>query len=181
MALATAEQIKHLKLIVGAIDVTQPRESWVAPGLSDGIPKGAITEIIGVQKFEWFVAFLNQNPELKVFWAEKEQQILPTALVQRGIDLRRITFGVLGDDSFVSLRKVIQSCVYEVVIATNLFTDIKIYRAFQLLTEKSNTSLLLVSPKNPSTAWPIALQLNINGRAPSFKIEILKQRFGKTE
>ena len=180
--MATADQLKYLKLVIGAVDVTLPRESWSAPNLADGVPKGAIIEIIGPQKYEWFINFLKNHPKIKTFWAEKEQQVLPTALVQRGLDLRNFTFGILGEDSFVSIRKIIQSQVYEVIIAPNNFKDLKIYRAFQLLTEKTNTSLFLVSQKSLSNAWPVALQLDIKSdKQNGFNIEVLKQRYGRTE
>lgn len=173
----SAERIKHLKLVIGAVDVTLPRESWSAPGLPDGVPKGAVVEILGSQKFEWVIEFLKQNPELKIFWAEKTQSVLPTALSQRGLDLGRVSFGVLGDDCFVSLRKIIQSQVYEVILAPNLFKELKMFRAFQLLTEKSNNTLFLAGGKSPCTAWPIALQLEITKN----HVDILKQKYGRSE
>lgn len=180
--MALAEKIQHLKLVIGAVDVTVAREAWTAPDLADGIPKGAIVEILGNKKFEWFIQFLKLHPEIRTFWAEKEQQVLPTALQQRGLDLKQITFGILGNDSFVSLRKIIQSQVYEIVIAPNAFTELKVFRAFQLITEKSNTTLFLVGKKNPSTAWPISLQLDIaQTKEKKFQIEVLKQRYGRSE
>lgn len=179
--MGASEQIRHLKLVIGAVDVTVPRESWAAPNLSDGVPKGAIVEILGPKKFEWFIAFVKQHPEIKTFWIEKEQQVLPTALQQRGLSLKQVTFGVLGVDPFVSIRKIIQSQVYQIVIAPNSFKELKMMRAFQLLTEKSNNTLFLVGQKTASTAWPIALQLEISGTKKEFKIEILKQKYGRTE
>src|SRR4051812_40864773 len=110
--MASAEQIRHLKLVINAMDVTQPRESWFAPALVDGIPKGAIIELQGPCRFEWFISFLNQNPSLNCFWAEKEQSVLPTALYQRGIDLNRVTFAVFKEKEFPSFRKVLQSQIY---------------------------------------------------------------------
>ena len=40
--MSSAEKIKHLKLIIGAVDVTLPREAWPAPGLDEGVPKGCV-------------------------------------------------------------------------------------------------------------------------------------------
>ena len=180
--MALAEKIQHLKLIIGAVDVTVAREAWVAPGLADGVPKGAIVEILGTKKFEWFIQFLKQHPEIRTFWAERNQQVLPTALQQRGLDLKQVTFGLLGSDSFVSLRKIIQSQVYEIIIAPNSFEELRVFRAFQLITEKSNNTLFLVGQRNPSTAWPIALQLDISqDKEKKFKLEVLKQRYGRRE
>ncbi len=179
----TAEKIRHLKLIIDTVDVTQPRPSWfyrdqLTENPSVAIPKGAVVEILGNKKYEWFIQFLIQNPEIKTFWAEKEQQVLPTALQQRGLNLDRITFGIFGEDSYLSLRKVIQSQVFDVIISPNLFQELKLLRAFQLMTEKSNNTLFLVGQKTASTAWPISLQLDISKKGKGIDVEILKQRYG---
>lgn len=173
----TAEKIRHLKLIIDTIDVTQPRPSWLSRD-QVAIPKGAVVEILGNKKYEWFIQFLIHNPEIKTFWAEKEQQVLPTALQQRGLNLDQITFGIFGEDSYLSLRKVIQSQVFDVIISPNLFKELKVLRAFQLMTEKSNNTLFLVGQKAPSTAWPISLQLEISQKGQGIEVEILKQRYG---
>ena len=179
--MSSAEKIKHLKLIIGAVDVSVERDAWAAPTLPDGVPKGAVVEIYGPKKYEWLILFLKQHPEIKIFWAENTQQVLPTALVQRGLDLKQITFGILGNNSFVSLRKIIQSQVYEVVIAPNNFTELRVFRAFQLITEKSNNTLFLTA-KKPSIAWPISLQLDITqNRKKEIQIDILKQRYGRSK
>ena len=65
---ATAEQINHLKLIINAVDVTQSREAWEAPGLTEGVPKGCIIEMSGPARYEWFISFLKKNPELGKFF-----------------------------------------------------------------------------------------------------------------
>lgn len=177
----TAEKIRHLKLIIDTVDVTQPRASWFyrEPLVGEvAIPKGAVVEILGNRKYEWFIQFLKQNPEIKTFWAEKEQHVLPTALQQRGLNLDQITFGVFGEDSYLSLRKVIQSQVFDVIISPNVFKELKLLRAFQLMTEKSNNTLFLVGQKTPSNAWPISLQLDISKKGKGLEIEILKQRYG---
>lgn len=178
--MASAERIKHLKLIIGALDQVGPSEYWTAPGLECGIPRGVIVELLGPFRVEWFIQFLKLQEQLKVFWAEQVQQILPTAIHQRGIDLRRITFGILGDDLIKPLRKVIQSQLYEVVLAPNRFTEIKEFKAFQLFTEKSNSTLFLLGQKTASNAWPISLQLEINrNEEEEYEIKVLKQRHGK--
>ncbi|MGZ3691940.1 MAG: hypothetical protein ACXVAX_10580 [Pseudobdellovibrio sp.] len=179
--MGSAEKIRHLKLVIGAVDVSVPRESFSAPEVGDGLPKGAITELIGPKKFEWISSLLKQHPEIKVFWAEPVQKVLPTALRQRGVDLERITFATLGDDLFVPLRKVIQSGVYEIVIAPNIFKELKMIRAFQLLTEKSNVSLILTAQNKLSDAWPISLQLDVRGSNQNFEIEVVKQKYGRVE
>jgi hypothetical protein len=179
--MASAEQIRHLKLVINAMDVTQPRESWQAPGLSDGVPKGAIIELQGHSRFEWFISFLKENPSLNCFWAEKEQSVLPAALHQRGIDLSRVTFAVFKEKEFPSLRKVIQSQVYPVILSNHSFNEIKVLQSFQLLTEKSNSNFFLAAEKPVTQNWPIALQLDVSRSGGKFDIEILKQRYRRSE
>lgn len=177
----TAEQIRHLKLVINAMDVTQPRESWLAPGLIEGIPKGAIVELQGTSRFEWFITFLKEHPTLNCFWAEKEQSVLPTSLHQRGIDLNRVTFAIFKEKEFPSLRKVIQSQVFPVIISNHSFNEIKMLQSFQLLTEKSNSTFFLAAENPVTQNWPIALQLEISGAKENFNIEILKQRYRRSE
>lgn len=178
--MASAEKIKHLKLIIGALEQVGPTAYWEAPNLACGVPRGVVVELLGPARTEWFIEFLKLNSELRVFWAERAQQILPTAIHQRGVDLKRITFAMVGDDLIKPLRRVIQSQLYQAVLAPNRFTEIKEFKAFQLFTEKSNSTLFLLGSKEPSNAWPISLQLDIH-RSPhqQFKVDILKQRHGK--
>lgn len=180
--MATAEQIQHLKRLIGAVDISEQRESWVAPDLENGIPKGSVIELLGPQKYEWMIQFLKHHPQIKTFWAEREQQVLPTALHQRGLDLRQITFGLFPDAAFVPLRRIIQSQVYEVIISAQQFKELKMLRAFQLLTEKANNVLFLVSQHEASVAWPLTLQLHIEkDKNENFKIDILRQKRGRVE
>ena len=180
--MSSAEKIKHLKLIIGAVDVTQPREAWPAPSLNEGVPKGCVVELLGAKKYEWFISFLKTNPELSCFWCEREQQVLPTALVQRGVNLENMHFAILGENDFLSLRKIIQSQVFQAVITTQNFKDLKSLRALQLLTEKSNTTLFLANHREPSEAWPIALQMEIkSGSGSDFTIDVLRRKYGRSE
>jgi hypothetical protein len=178
--MSTALKLQHLRQAIGAIEHVGPKEFWTAPNLSCGIPRGVVVELLGPKRTEWFIQFLKMHQDLKTFWAEKEQQVLPTAIQQRGVDLNRITFGVLGDDSVKSLRRVIQSQLFPVILAPNQFSEIKVFKAFQLFTEKSNSTLFLMGNRTASNAWPISLQLEIHPADKNqFQIEIIKQKHGK--
>lgn len=178
--MATAEKLNALRLILGEQKITVHKEFWQAPALPSGIPRGVIVELLGRCKTEWLIQFLVMHPEFKIFWIEKEQSILPTALQQRGLDLTKITFGTFGSQLVQPVRRVIQSQNFEVILAPNLFTEIKVFQAFQIFTEKSNTTLFLFGDKVASTAWPISLQLDIDkDDAGNFTIDILKQKHGK--
>lgn len=180
--MAASERIQELKLLIGDFQELRSKEYWAAPDLPGGIPRGVIVELLGPWRTEWFLQFLKMHPEFKTFWAEKNQQVLPTAIVQRGVNLESIFFATLGQDIVTPLRKVIQSQLYEVVLAPTQFTEIKIFKALQLFTEKSNCTLFLLGDKTPSTAWPISLQLEIHKKDDThFDIQILKQRHGRMD
>lgn len=180
--MAASERIQELKLLIGGFEELRSKEYWSAPNLPGGIPRGVIVELLGPWRTEWFLQFLKMHPEFKTFWAEKKQHVLPTAIEQRGVDLSSIFFATLGDDVVTPLRKVIQSQLYEVVLAPTQFSEIKIFKALQLFTEKSNCTLFLLGDKKPSNAWPISLQLDIHKKDDeNFQIEILKQRHGRND
>jgi hypothetical protein len=179
--MGASEKVQKLRLILGGLQEPQAREILCAPHLSCGVPKGVIVELLGPARTEWFLQFLKLHPEFRVFWCEREQSILPTAIHQRGIDLRRITFGLLGEDLKRPLRRVMQSQLYQVLLAPNVFSEINTFKALQLLTERTNSTLFLLGKKTPSLAWPISMQLEIGRGANQgeFKIDILKQKHGK--
>ncbi len=177
--MATSERVHKLKLLIGGLEEPAGREYLSAPALSCGIPRGSIIELLGPYRTEWLAQFLKLHPEFRTFWAEREQHILPTALYQRGLDLTKITFGTLGEDLILPLRRVLQSQLYQIVIAPQKFTEIRILKAFQLFTEKSNSVLFLMGDKAPSQAWPISMQLEIKKSPNSqFQIDILRQKHG---
>ncbi len=178
--MSTAEKISALRLILGGGQPTANKEFWTAPSLETGVPRGVIVELLGPYKTEWLIQFLAGHRQFRIFWAQRDEAILPTALYQRGLDLTKITFGILGKDITHSLRRTLQSQSFHIVIAPSVFEEIRIFQAFQLFTEKSNSTLFLMADKKPSTAWPISLQLEIHkGRDQQFEIEILKQKHGK--
>ncbi|MBC7740905.1 MAG: hypothetical protein H7061_01830 [Bdellovibrionaceae bacterium] len=184
--MSTAERLHGLRLLLGGQQLApSTKQFWSAPQLEPGIPRGVVVELLGPCKTEWVIQFLAMHPEFKIFWAERDQSILPTALRQRGLDLTKITFGTFGKNLVQPLRRIIQSQSFEVILAPNLFEEIKVFQAFQLFTEKANSTLFLFGENEPSPAWPISLQLDIHklnihkGDHNKFAIEVLKQKHGK--
>jgi hypothetical protein len=176
--MAGSEKLRALKMLVGAMQSPILRECYKCDTVPDGVPKGAIIELLGPQKTAWLLEFLKQNDSGKIFWAERDQSVLPTAIHQRGVDLRRITFGLLGEQPTISLRRVIQSQLYPFVIAPNSFSEIRVFKAFQLLTEKSRVSLFLIGGKQACSAWPIAMQLEIRRSQHELKVSVLRNKRG---
>lgn len=176
--MALSERVHQLKLLLGGLEDKPDREFLPAPELPGGLPRGVMIELVGTMKTEWLLQFLKLHPELRIFWAEREQRILPTAIHQRGVDLSRITFGTFGKDLVIPLRRVVQSQVYQVVIAPNVFPEIRVLKAFQLFCEKANALFFLMA-EQPSSAWPISMQLEIK-EGPPFKVDVLRQKHGRS-
>ncbi len=181
MSAQKSERLQKLKLLIGQVAQSHPRDYITAPNVPNGIARGIVVELLGPCRTEWLIQVLKLHPEHRTFWAETEQRILPTSLHQRGLDLSKITFGVLDKNQATTLRRIIQSQLYQFVIAPNTFDEIKIFQAFQLFTEKSNAILFLMGGKNPTNAWPISTQLEISkGRGVfltnEFNVEVIKQK-----
>ena len=176
--MAAPEKIRALKLLIGDLEQRPPRECWSCVTLAGGLPKGVITELTGPHKTEWLLTVMKENPEVRIFWAEKNQSVLPTAFAHRGVDLARVTFGLLGEDPTISLRRILQSQLYPKIVAHSVFTEMRVLKAFQMLTEKSHGNLFLLAAKEVSTAWPISLQLSIEKREDDFDVEVLRDKTG---
>lgn len=174
--MSASEKVQFLRSVISGLEAPRPRETYATHLLSSGIPKGSLVELIGNQKTEWLLAFLKEQSSGRIFWAERDQKILPTAIHQRGVNLERITFGLLGADPTPSLRRIVQSQLYSFIIAPQCFEEIRVFKAFQLLTEKSQSVLFLLGNKEPTPAWPITLQLEISQHDGEWRTQVLRQK-----
>ena len=172
-------KITELRQIIAEKEGRVLRGFLPSSTLASGIPKGAISEIAGTARIEWVAQFLSENPRLNVFWAEKVFSLFPTAFYQRGISLNRFIFAECGDELFASVRKALRSQVFQCVVSPLKFPDEKFLKALQLLTERSNCSLLLLSERI-EPRWPICLQVRVNQTAgeSAFEIDIYKNKRG---
>lgn len=172
-------QVKILELreLIAQKEGRHTRERYPSSTLSCGVPKGAITEITGTAKDEWVVNFLIENPSVKVFWAETKFSLNPVALHQMGLSPSRLIFGDCGDDIFSSVRMALRSQAFECVVSPNVYLEEKMLKALQLLAEKSNASVLLLTEELKS-AWPISLQFKVDRgfKGRGFSIELKKNK-----
>ena len=60
--------------------------------LPQGIPRGALVEIIGIGKTDLVSRFLSENPQPLKIWIEEEFSIYPCALAQKKVSLEKIIF-----------------------------------------------------------------------------------------
>ncbi|RYZ63991.1 MAG: hypothetical protein EOP09_16695, partial [Proteobacteria bacterium] len=113
----TSAAILELRDLIAQKEGRHARERLPSRSLTVGIPRGAIVELSGTAKIEWVLEFLKDNPSLKVFWAESQFTLLPTAIHQRGVDPSRILFADCGEDLFPAIRMALRSQVFECMIA----------------------------------------------------------------
>jgi hypothetical protein len=180
--MANSEKIHALKLYLNEKSKPSDKEFLSSSALSFRIPRGALVELSGNSKAEWVVQFLKENKELKVFWCEEKQSVFPTAISQRGVSLDRIVFGVFKEELFSSLRKILQSQSFEVVISPSSFSEIKMLKALQLFSEKSNCTLFLMAKECQSAKWPIAIQFQVDKPRHSgkFEVSVIKNKYSES-
>lgn len=136
-------------------------EYWPAPGISKGIPRGAVIELFGKDRQEWFCEFLKYNPELQIFWDQKSRRLAEVDLIEIAASRPRINLASLKNLIEVTLRHVIQSQKYEIIVTQNSFTDFRIFQTLQIFLKKSNCTLFLWGTDKKSKSLPISLQLQI--------------------
>ncbi|MDR3608642.1 MAG: hypothetical protein P4M08_14865 [Oligoflexia bacterium] len=177
MAAVPADKILELRELIARKEGKLSRERLPSSTLSCGIPKAGITEIAGNFQVEWVISFFRENPALKVFWIERGFSLLPTALYQRGVNPDRFIFAEGGDELFPCIRKALRCQVFECVVAPSVFTEERVLKALQLLSEKADSSLLLLA-RELKSSWPISLQFEVNrGATPkSFEIMLKKNK-----
>ena len=144
------------------------------------VPRGGLIEFVGRDKTSFILSFLKQHESLKILWVEEKQKILPTAIRQSGVDLDRITFAIVEKDHLQNLRKALNSQAFDVVVTTNTFDQVRQFQTLHLLCEKSNSMLFLLS-KEVTPAWPISLQLKLSRQKENRLVEVLRQRYRKSE
>ena len=177
MSEATAKILELRELIAQKEGKLSLRERLPSSTLSCGIPRAAITEIAGSAKIEWILQFLKENALLKVFWVEADFTLFPTGIHQRGLQPSRFVFAEGGDDVFKTLRGALRCQVFECVVAPNAFPEEKMLKALQLLSEKSNASVLLLN-ESLQASWPITTQFEVHRgpRGRGFEIELKKNK-----
>ncbi len=135
---------------------------WPAPGMPEGIPRGAVIELFGDDCEEWLWEFLNFNPELRIFWDLKKSDTTSENLIKTNAGRQRITFKSLKSLIAVTLRQVIQSQKYEIILTQNNFSDFRIFQALQIFLKKANSTLLLLGVDRKSKSSQHSLQLQID-------------------
>ncbi len=154
--------LQELRARLGALTVHEKREALPYSRFESGLPRGALVELTGHGKTESVAAFLAENSALRVAWVERSFSILPSALLQRGVNLEKIFFVEAGDDSAWAAASILRSRIFPVVVYGAGFAARdaeRELRRFQLLAEKSATTMIVLQEEPLQHAWPIRLSL----------------------
>lgn len=170
--------LQELRQLIGSVETLQ-RERSSFSLFQEGFPKGCIIELAGPGKTEVVSHFLQEHPDFKVAWVEKEMSINPYALFQKGVRMENIIFIEAGKQLAWCLNQALQSGCFQALVTNTKFTnsmnDEKEMRRYQLLAERSQAHFFLLS-ENLHQSWVPQLQLQIQKKKIGFNIETIKQR-----
>ena len=144
-----------------------------------------VSGIEGAGKTEWVLQFLAQNSRGRVAWIEEELGVFPSAFSQYGVSLDRVLFvDAPPDQALWSAQQILRSGVFQFLVlqrSKQSYEELNL-RKLQLAAEKSNTTVILISPRpQKQGAWPISVQLQVSRSSQprlsqALEIEVLKCR-----
>jgi hypothetical protein len=173
------EKAAKLKLIrAEMVAIEKPTRGYWKPLGRVLVPQSAVVELLGNARVEWLVQFFIEHPEEKILWCEQEQNINPTALFQRGMDLARVKFINVEDNLQQPLRVALDSQGYRFVVAPTMTDEVRVFQRLQHMAEKSQATVFLMGKEKFSGAWPISLQLQIDASDSGLNVEVFRQKFG---
>src|SRR5690606_19245689 len=106
---------------------------------------------------------------------EKEIEVFPTALAQRGVQLSNMVFIESGEHSTWVLQQILQSQVFPFVVATDISVTEKPLRKLQLFAEHSGSTLFL-SQEDYRPSWVPMLSLEITRLDAGITTNVLRKR-----
>lgn len=157
--------LEELRARLGVFDTHFQRESLPFSRLASGLPRGALVELTGAGKTSVAAQFLAENAGLRAAWVESRFSLLPSAFPQRSVQLEKIFFVEGGKQSAWAAATILRAQLFPVLVYHAPYGEERELRRFQLLAERSNTTMLLLGQKPlASSAWPIRLSLEARGR-----------------
>jgi len=157
--------IESLKALIEQMDGMRQKDA--------GIPRGGLIEVTGPARTEWVVRFLRKNPTAQIAWVEDCLSVFPTAVQQQKLALHQVVFIEAKDELDWTVTTLLRSQVFtSIVMPGGGGPGEKRLRRYQLLAEKANCSVILLSSR-PSSAWCINVQLEARR---GVKLKVLKQK-----
>lgn len=136
------------------------REILSFSACAEGLPRGALVEITGRGRTETVARLLAEHRDLSAAWIEESLSLFPPALAQRNVALDSIFFIEGGTQTAWAAGAALRSQLFPVVIYDAPYGEERELRRFQLLAEKSHSTMLLLG-EDPVPAWPISLALKV--------------------
>lgn len=151
------------RLIPGLENAFSPktRESLAFSLYPEGLPLGALTQILGPGSTEAILQLFAEHPGQKMAWAEARLTAYPPGFVQRGANLNCLLFVEGGEHFAWALAQLLRSQLFKVVVAASPLKGEGVelgLRRLQLAAEQSGSALILAAEcEGPS--WPLRLRL----------------------
>jgi hypothetical protein len=169
--MAAKLSLAELRELIGAVDGSNLRATRSFSLIPTGVPQGCLIEISGFGKTELLSVFLREHPELLVAWLEMQITVNPYALWQRGVNVDHMLFIEAHSEPLWCVQQILKSQLFQVVVMSGLrFQELEL-RKLQLLVEKSQSHLILLSHQLHQS-WVPALQMVVQNAQP----QILRRR-----
>jgi hypothetical protein len=172
--------LRLLREKIGAIDGTLAKPCSKFSLVSTGLPQGAVIEVKGFGKTEFVVQFLKEhlqeNPQHRVAWLEKQITLNPFALLQRGLKLEQILFVEASRDGLWALQQVLNSQCFQTIVVTGFSFDFRELRRFQMLNERSQGHFFILNDEFHES-WVPQMQIEVQRKTDSvLKISLQRSR-----
>jgi hypothetical protein len=127
----------------------------------EGIPLGALTQILGAGSTEAILRLFSEYPEEKMAWVEERFTAYPPGFVQGGANLNGLLFVESGEHFAWALTQILRSQLFKVVVAASALrgdgVELRLKR-LQLAAEHSQSALILAA-ECEGPLWPLRLRL----------------------
>lgn len=159
--------LEEIRARLSALESRPRKEFLPFSPLVGGLPRGALVEITGHGKTGAAVQFLAENSALRAAWVEGSFSLFPPALLQRRANLQKILFVEGGAQSAWAAGTLLRSGLFPILVYSAPYGCERELRRFQLLAEKSATTMLLLGEAPQPHAWPIQLSLEVREGKPA--------------
>jgi hypothetical protein len=139
----------------------KPKSSLSFSLYSQGLPKGALTQLLGPGSTEVLLRLFSEHPSKKFAWVEKRLTAFPPGFVERGANLNLLLFVEGGEELPWALTQVLLSRIFEAVVLASPLSGERAelqLRRLQLAAERSGTALILAA-ESDGPSWPFKLRL----------------------
>jgi hypothetical protein len=151
--------LEEIRARLNALESRSRQEKLPFSLSAQGLPRGALVEITGHGKTEAVALLLAEHSKLRAAWVEQSFSLFPPAFQQRKVNLQNLLFVEGGEECAWAAGALLRSRIFPLLIYSAPYGDERELRRFQLLAEKSATTMLLLGESPQPNAWPIQASL----------------------